>query len=203
MECSICIRLARNNKAGSFKEIDLSRRSTCSPKSTVNHLQNKFFETNPPLPVSFVNKGNTCYANTILQALSVLQSLWIRVTSESSSLSPLPKSITQNMKIKSRSNKPVDPPNVFWALSHKISESCHAPFNFNSQQDPANVLQLDIDELSGNSEVASDLISNTIEINISCNQWFCFFIKEEKLDLLTSPLSPNINSSHSKFSNFS
>ena len=77
------------------------------------------------------------------------------------------------------------------------------PFNFNSQQDPANVLQLDIDELNGNSEVASDLISNTIEINISCNQWFCFFIKEEKLDLLTSPLSPNINSSHSKFSNFS
>ena len=46
---------------------------------------------------------------------------------------------------------------------------------------------------------ASDLISNTIRINVSCNQCFCSSAKEEKLDILTIPLSPNINSSFSKF----
>ena len=103
------------------------------------------------------------------------------------------------MKIKSRPNKPVDPSNFLWALSRKISESRDVPFNFNSQQDAAEVLQFVIDELKGTSVAASDLISNTIRINISCNQCFCFSAKEEKLDILTIPLSPNINSSLSKF----
>ena len=103
------------------------------------------------------------------------------------------------MKIKFRSNKPVDPSNFLWALSRKISESRHVPFNFNSQQDAAEVLQFVIDELKGTSVAASDLISNTIDINISCNQCFCFSAKEEKLDILTIPVSPNINSSLSKF----
>ena len=103
------------------------------------------------------------------------------------------------MKINPRSNKPVDPSNFLWALSRKISESCHAPFNFNTQQDAAEVVQFVIDELKGTSVAACDLISNTIRINISCNQCFCFSAKGEKLEILTIPLSPNINSSLSKF----
>ena len=43
------------------------------------------------------------------------------------------------------------------------------------------------------------MISNTIRINISCNQCFYFHAKEEKLQILTIPLSLNINSSLSKF----
>ena len=203
MECSFCIWLARNNKAWSSKEIELSLKTSEDPLVHQNPLsttsKTNSLKTNSPLPVGFINKGNTCYANAILQVLSVLPSLWIRVPSESSSLSPLLKSITLNMKIKSRSNKPVDPSNFLWALSRKISESRHAPFNFNFQQDAAEVLQFVIDELKGTSVVASDLISNTIRINISCNQCFCFSAKEEKLDILTIPLSPNINSSLSKF----
>ena len=70
------------------------------------------------------------------------------------------------MKVKSRSNKPVDPSNFLWALIRKISESPHAPFNFNSQQDAAEVLQFVTDELKSTSVAASDLISNTIRINV-------------------------------------
>ena len=203
MECSFCIWLARNNKAWSSKEIDLSLKTPEDPLVHQNPLsttsKTNSLKTNSPLPVGFINKGNTCYVNAILQVLSVLPSLWIRVPSESSSLSPLLKSIALNMKIKSRSNNPVDPSNFLWALSRKISESHHVPFNFNSQQDAAEVLQFVIDELKGTSVAASDLISNTIRIKISCNQCFCFSAKEEKLDILTIPLSPNINSSLSKF----
>ena len=182
MECSFCIWLARNNKGWSSKEIDLSLKTPEDPLvhqiplSTTSKTNS--LKTNSPLPVDFINKGNTCYANAILQVLSVLPSLWIIVPSESSSLSPLLKSIALNMKIKSRSNKPVDPSNFLWALSRKISESRHVPFNFNSQQDAAEVLQSVIDELKGTSVAASDLISNTIRINNSCNQYFCFSAKE-------------------------
>ena len=86
-----------------------------------------------------------------------------------------------------------------WALARKISEPRHAPFNFNSQQDAAEVLQFVIDELKGTSVAASDLISNTIRINVSCNQCFCFSVKEEKLDILTIPQSPNMNSFFYRF----
>ena len=103
------------------------------------------------------------------------------------------------MKIKSRSNKPVHPSIFLWALSRKISESPHTPFNFDSQQDAPEVLQFVTHELKGISVAASDLILNTIRINISCNQCFCFSATEEKLDILTITLSPNINSSLSKF----
>ena len=83
MECSFCIWLARNNKAWSTKEIDLSLktpedrlvyRNLSSAPSKASSLK-----TNSPLPVAFINKWNTCYPNTILQMLSVLPSLWNRL----------------------------------------------------------------------------------------------------------------------------
>ena len=136
MECFFCIWLARNNKAWwSTKETDLSLKTPEDPlvyqNSPSTPSKASSLQINSPLPVGFINKGNTCYANAILQTLSVLPSLWIRVPSESSSLSPLLKSITLNMKIKSRSNKPVDPSNFLWALTRKISEFRHTPFSFN------------------------------------------------------------------------
>ena len=120
MECSFCIWLARNNKAWSTKEIDLSLKiplvyqNLSSTPSKASYLK-----LNSPLPLCFINKGNTCYANSILQTLSVVPSLWNRVPSESPSLSPLLKSIALNMKIKSRSNKPVDPSNFLWTFTRK------------------------------------------------------------------------------------
>ena len=130
---------------------------------------------------------------------SVFPSLWNRVPSESPSLSPILRSVTLNTETKSRFNKPVDPSNFLWALTRKISKSRHAPFNFNSQQDAVEMLQFVIDELKGTSVVAIDLISNTIRINVSCNECFCFSAQEEKLDILTIPWSPNINSSFPNF----
>ena len=60
-----------------------------------------------------INKGNTCYANSILQALKVIPTMWLRQwASESSSLSTLVKSIVLNMSLLSRSSRAaVDPKN--------------------------------------------------------------------------------------------
>ena len=109
--------LAGNNKAWFTKEIDPSLKTPEDPlvyqnlSSTPSKASS--LKINSPLPVGFTNKGNTCYANAILQTLSVFLSLWNRVPSESPSLLLLLKSITLNMKKKSRSNKPVDPSSFY------------------------------------------------------------------------------------------
>ena len=112
-------------------------------------------------PVGFINKGNTCYANSILQILSVIPTLWKRVPSESNTLSPMLRAISLNMTIEKNSSQPVDPSNFLWALKRKLSNLTGVPFDFNTQQDVAEILQVVLDELKGVSLAASQLISNT------------------------------------------
>ena len=49
--------------------------------------------------VGFFNKGNMCYVNSILQALSVIPSLWSQLPSEKPCQSPLVKAVTLNMSL--------------------------------------------------------------------------------------------------------
>ena len=87
MECSFCIRLARNNKAWSTKEICFSLKSPEDPLLYQNPVSTpskaNFLKINSPLPAGFINKGNTYYTNAILQTLSLtiaLEKSTIRVT---------------------------------------------------------------------------------------------------------------------------
>ena len=62
--------LARNNKTWPTKEIDLHLKTPEDPlvyqnlSSTTS--KESFLKINSPLPVGFINKGDTCYANAIL-----------------------------------------------------------------------------------------------------------------------------------------
>ena len=112
-------------------------------------------------PVGFINNGSTCYVNSILQILSVIPTLWNRVPSESNILSPMVRAISLNMIIRTNSSKPVDPSNFLWALKRKLRNLRGVPFDFNTQQDVAEILQVVLDELKGVSLAASQLISNT------------------------------------------
>ena len=75
------------------------------------------------------------------------------------------RAISLNMAIKKNSSKPVDPSNILWALKHKLSNLTGVPFDFNTQQDVAEILQVVLDELNGVSLAASQLISNTQKIS--------------------------------------
>ena len=82
MECSFCIWLARNNKdwapSTAFCKFNDLSKETCNPPSSLSSLkQNIKPASNAKLtcPVGFINQGNTCYTNLILQVLSVVSNL--------------------------------------------------------------------------------------------------------------------------------
>ena len=103
------------------------------------------------------------------------------------------------MAVKKNSTKPVDPSNFLWALKRKLSNLRGVPFDFNTQQDVAEILQVVLDELKGVSLAASQLISNTQKITVSCNTCFCSSESEENLDILTLPVSADIQTSINQF----
>ena len=51
-------------------------------------------------PVGFINKGNTCYANSILQIFIFMHTDWNRVPSKSNTLSPILGAISLDMAVK-------------------------------------------------------------------------------------------------------
>ena len=106
MESSICVWLASANVV--WQSVELNSPLTNTPESSSplqilkakikNNLKNSPTLSKPP--VGFINKGNICYAKTILQALSVIPLFWGPSYAESAQLSPLLQSIALNMDIK-------------------------------------------------------------------------------------------------------
>ena len=179
MECSFCIWLARNNKdwtpSTANCHLNDPSKETCNSPSSLSSLK----QTIKPVsnakstrPVGFINKGNTCYANSILQVLSVVPNLWNRVPSESNTLSPMLRAISLNMAVKKNSTKPVDPSNFLWALKRKLSIIRGVPFDFNTQPDVTEILRVILDELKCISIAASHLICNIQKISLSSNNCF-------------------------------
>ena len=103
------------------------------------------------------------------------------------------------MAVKNNSTKPVDPSNFLWALKSKLSIIRKVPFDFNTQQDMAEILQVVSDEVKGISLAASHLICNTQKITVSCNTCFCSSASEETLDIVTLPVSTDIQTSMNQF----
>ena len=182
LECSFCIWLARNNKdwtpSTANCHLNDPSKETCNSPSSLSSLK----QTIKPVsnaksthPVGFINKGNACYANSILQVLSVVPNLWNRVPSESNTILPMLLAISFNMTAKKNSTKPVDPSNFLWALKRKLSIIRGVSLNFNTQQDVAEILQVVLDELKGISIAASHLICNT-QKNYSFLQYLLLFI---------------------------
>ena len=200
-----CIWLARHNVVWQSVELNSPVTNTIPessspsiPKAKIkNNLQNS--PTPSKSPVGFINKRNTCYANTILQALSVTPILWRTFSAESAQLSPLLKSVALNMAIKEKSGVPIDPLNFLWALIHKLSSSHGATFDFNSQQYVAEYLQVVFDELKATLIRTDDLLSDTLRTTITCNRRFCSAVREEKLGIVSVPMADNVNSSLEKF----
>ena len=103
------------------------------------------------------------------------------------------------MAVKKNSTKPVDPSNFLKVLKFKKTDLRGVPVDFNTQQDVAEILHVALVELKGLSLAGSQLISNTQEIAVSCNTYFCSSESEENHDISILPVSADIQSSVNQF----
>ena len=137
MHCSFLIWTARNSKLWHQEPITMSTASLpCSIPSAVvssKSAPNLVLNNSPvvsessssfaqPKPIGLNNKGNTCYANSILQVLHVVPSLWCQASSEGQGNSLMCKSVASTMSHIERSRATFDP-------SDNISWRCFRHFN--------------------------------------------------------------------------
>ena len=205
---SFCIWLARNSKSW-LPNADHPKQSkqarfkaplpVRSPRKTYQVMSSASRKSDQPIHAGFVNKGNTCYVNSILQALSVLPNLWCQYPSETSNISAVVRTFLHNMSQLKRSIDPLDPSDFLKALESEMSVKTGATFNINSQQDAQEVLQILLDELVGSSVLAKDLITTTVRSVITCDTCQFDSVSEESHTVIPTPVCNSINDSFSEF----
>ena len=87
---------------------------------------------------------------------------------------------------------------------NKLNQNCwpiqsFIPSNFNTQQDVAELLHFVLDKLKGISITASHLVCNIQKTTVSGNTCFCSSVSEENLDIVTLPVSADIQASMNQF----
>ena len=174
MTCSLYIWLAENTRSWEVEHRTLSTKPSKTNQASCQNSQrfsgtskNKLLkEASIGLAskhVGFFNTGNTCYANSILQALSVLPSFCSQESSEHDKVLPLSRAVNLNMSLLKHKTSPIDLFNFLWVLRNKITKDRGSPFNFNGQQDVPEILQIVTDKLKCVSQVADNIISSTLQ----------------------------------------
>ena len=100
--------------------------------------------------------------------------------------------------LKSRTT-PLDPSDFLWALCRKLSTNKQVPFQFNTQQDVPEILQVVLDELKGHSTTASNILATSVKTSTTCDTCGCCNIEEVKVDIVPLPLAKSISLSLDKF----
>ena len=75
----------------------------------------------------------------------------------------------------------------------------YVPFQFNTQQDIPEILQVVLDELKGPSIIASNILVTSVENSTTCDTCSCCNIEEVKVAIIPLPLAKSISLSLDKF----
>ena len=150
-------------------------------------------EVKPSHP-GFFNKGNTCYANAILQAISTFPALWSQGISSRIVSSSLTRSVSSLMTLMQRSSTTIDPSNFLRALQ-VIKTQTDPTFNFNNQHDVPEILDIVLDELVGVSSLARNLISIKIRYTKTCDTCFFSYTTENSESILRIPIANSVQAS--------
>lgn len=80
--------------------------------------------------VGFFNKGNTSYANSTLQAFSVLPSFYSQESSMHDKMLPLSRAVNTNMYLLKHKTSPNNPPSFLWAFKKQDHQRLLIFFQF-------------------------------------------------------------------------
>ena len=103
------------------------------------------------------------------------------------------------MSLLKHSSSSLDPSNFLRALAQKLSITRGIQFDFNTQQDVPEILEVILDELIGLSPLADSILSTTIRSSLSCDSCLCESVTEEKLGILQLQPEKYISSSLNRF----
>ena len=102
------------------------------------------------------------------------------------------RAVTLNMSLLKRRTTSLDPSNFLWALHRKLSTNEQVPFQFNTQQDVPDILQVVLDELKGYSTIVSNILATSVRTSTTCDGCGCCNIDEVKLDIIPLTLAKSI-----------
>ena len=98
-----------------------------------------------------------------------------------------------------RRTTPLDPSNSLWALHRKLSTNKQVSFQFNTQQDVTEILQVVLDELKGDLAIASNIVATSVRTSTTCDICGCCNVDEVKLDIIPLPLAKSISLSLDRY----
>ena len=80
-----------------------------------------------------------------------------------------------------------------------MTRAVTVPFQFNTQQELPEILQVVLDELKGHSTIASNIFATSVRTLTTCDTCSCCNIEEVKLDIIPLPLAKSISLSFDRF----
>ena len=103
------------------------------------------------------------------------------------------------MSLLKRRTTSLDPLDFLWALHRKLSTNKQIPFQFNTQQDVPEILQVVFHELKGHSTIASYILATSVRTSTTCDTCGCCNIDEVKLDIIPLPQAKSISLSLDRY----
>ena len=124
----------------------------------------------PPMLKGVVNKGNTCYASSIIQCLFAMPSFCSHMFSLSQPKSSLGRSFLKICQAMKQARAPVDPSPFLSALEGVSIKSGKIAFDLFSQHDVAEILELILAEFFIDSPFVSGLFNFSVIFSRQCEK---------------------------------
>ena len=158
-------------------------------------------------PAGLVNIGNTCYANSLLQAFRCIPEFLSLYELHPTLSTDFSESLLSTLRqIKSKSE--IFTPHAFLKSLKVIVDviaNLKLPpnrprydFNFNRQHDAADILNYIFRDLTGVSSLAKESIETKLQVSHVCNKCFAPVTREESYPILTVPMAPTVEEAINK-----